>query len=267
MLFEADGVKAGGGENWIPLCLPGFNKNGYLYMYVSFVDGSDSDGDKSEGKQGQDAESHDEVTILLISANKESFYDLRKMRDEVVEALNSNGSMPLIKSAVRRGRPAATDVIPGTVLRHFLYKSRSNVQFIMPAFGPHYATLLARRRLISQYHTLQASVHAKNSHLKVHHCVNRDSISLAWITPLFELYCVAGQHASRNALAQNANKIIQWVRREEERVFILGGAVIGLLVVIWNVLISAPGFLSIVRAIDMFSSTHSGFSTQPITVL
>ena len=45
------------------------------------------------------------------------------------------------------------------------------------------------------------------------------------MTPLFELYCVAGPHATRNALAQSANKVVQWVRREEERVFIIGGAV------------------------------------------
>lgn len=225
MLFEARGVKAGGGENWIPLCLPGFNKNGYLYMYVSFVSASA----ESEGDQNQDVsketEKQEEIAILLISANKESFYDLRKQRDAIVEEMDKNGSMAVIKAAVRRGRPTATDVVPGTVLRHFLYKSRGNVQFTMPSYEPHFTTLLARRRLLSLYHTLHASVHAKNAHLKVHHCISRESISLAWVTPLFELYCVAGPHVTRNALAQSANKIIQWVRKEEERVFIIGGAV------------------------------------------
>lgn len=42
---------------------------------------------------------------------------------------------------------------------------------------------------------------------------------------MFELYCVAGANASRAALAQGANRIVQWVKREEERVFIIGGAV------------------------------------------
>lgn len=152
--------------------------------------------------------------------------------------------MAIVKSAVQRGRPTATDIVPGTVLRHFLYKSRGNVQFTMPSYEPHFNTLLARRRLLhcyvhhsvtpltdpmhrllSQYHILHASVHAKTSHLKVLHCVSRDSISLAWVTPLFELYCIAGPNSSRNALAQSANKVVQWVRREEERVFIIGGAV------------------------------------------
>ena len=50
-------------------------------------------------------------------------------------------------------------------------------------------------------------------------------LALAWSTPLFELYAVAPANTSRAALAQIANKVIQWVRREEERVFIIGGAV------------------------------------------
>ncbi|KAI4102514.1 MAG: hypothetical protein L6R37_004341 [Teloschistes peruensis] len=222
MLFEAEGVKAGGGENWIPLCLPGFNRNGYLYMYVSFLDGQDKD--RTECQESK-ASRHDEIAVVLISANKESFYDLRNMRDTVVEELEKNSSMSLIKNAVEKGRYAATDIVPGTVLHHFIYKSRANVQFTMPSYEPHFTTLKARRKLLSLYHTVHANVHAKNAHLNVQHCISRTSVSLAWITPIFELYCVAGPNSSRNALAQSANKVVQWARREEERIFIIGGAV------------------------------------------
>ena len=225
MLFEADGIKAGGGENWIPLCLPGFNKNGYLYMYVSFVPVSDSESEHRSDGEPQEPGLRDEIAVLLISANKESFYELRKTRDNVVAELDKNGSMDIIKAAVRTGRPSATDIVPGTVIRHFIYKSKANVQFVMPSYEPDYTTLLARRRLLSVYHKLHASVHAKNAQLKVHHGISQEAVSLAWLTPLFELYCVGGPHASRNALAQSANKIVQWVRREEERIFIIGGGV------------------------------------------
>ncbi|KAI4124854.1 MAG: hypothetical protein LQ338_004580 [Usnochroma carphineum] len=221
MLFEAEGVKAGGGENWIPLCLPSFNKNGYLYMYVSFIDPNEEE----VSEDGSGASRHDQIAVLLISANKESFYDLRQMRDDVVEEMEKNGAMAVIKTAIRKGRYVTTDIVPGTVLHHFIYKSRANVQFSMPSYEPHYTTLLARRRLLSLYHSLHAIVHAKNAHLKVHHCISRDSVSLAWVTPLFELYCVAGANANRNALAQSASKVVQWARREEERIFIVGGAV------------------------------------------
>ena len=79
MLFEADGIKGGGGENWVPLCLPGFNKSGFLYMYVSFLKAHNEHG----AQEQEDAES--QVAILLISANKESFYELKQMREAVVE--------------------------------------------------------------------------------------------------------------------------------------------------------------------------------------
>lgn len=54
--------------------------------------------------------------------------------------------MTHIKSAVRRGRLTATDIVPGSVICHFLYKSRANVQFVMPSFDPHFTTMLSRRR-------------------------------------------------------------------------------------------------------------------------
>lgn len=80
-------------------------------------------------------------------------------------------------------------------------------------------------RLMSMYNNLHASIHAKNTHVKVHHCVSRSATSFGWVTPVFELYCIAEPNTNRNALAQSASKIAQWVQREEERLFIIGGAV------------------------------------------
>lgn len=80
-------------------------------------------------------------------------------------------------------------------------------------------------RLMSTYNNLHASIHAKHTHVKIHHCLSQSSSSFAWVTPVFEFYCVANANANRNALAQSASKIIEWVHQEEERLFIIGGAV------------------------------------------
>jgi hypothetical protein len=143
----------------------------------------------------------------------------------VQQSLQRNGSIAAIHTAVKQGRPRCTDIVPGSPLRHFLYKSRGNVQFTMPSYDPYFGGALERRRLLDLYSRLHASLHAKPTSLKVHHEISALSIALAWSTPLFELYTVAPANTSRAALAQSANKIIQWVRREEERVFIIGGAV------------------------------------------
>ncbi|EMD00023.1 hypothetical protein BAUCODRAFT_62876, partial [Baudoinia panamericana UAMH 10762] len=225
MLFEAGSVKAGGGENWIPICLPGFNNTGYLYMYVSFFSTADGSDLAPANERPASAGADDELAIVLISADKEGFFELRKMRNELIQQLTNNGSMTVIKTAIRKGHASCSDIVPGTVLRHFLYKSRGNVQFTMPSFEPHFHGLVAKRRLMCLYGDLHESVHSRTSHLKVQHVISQDATALAWETPLFELYCVAGRQATRAQLAQGANRVVQWIRREEERVFIIGGAV------------------------------------------
>lgn len=101
MLFEAGSIKAGGGENWIPLCLPGFNNTGYLYMYVSFLSASGEQpmSERPSSSAGKD----DEIAIILISANKEGFFELRQMRDDLVhvslQALYSSYRPILTKSS------------------------------------------------------------------------------------------------------------------------------------------------------------------------
>jgi len=223
MLFEAEGIKAGGGESWVPICLPGFNKTGYLYMYVSFLDMGGAQ--VRELDTNEHIAKEDSVAIILLSANKEGFEDLQSMKNYLVQEFHRNGSMKVIQNAVHAGRPSPKDIIAGTVLRHFLYKSKGNVQFFMPSFSPSFETLKQRRRLMSVYHRLHASVHAKHAAVKVHHSVGTHSTALAWVTPMFELYCVGEPSTSRNALAQNANKAVQWIQKEEERIFIIGGAV------------------------------------------
>ncbi|KAL2756817.1 hypothetical protein ACRALDRAFT_1049056 [Sodiomyces alcalophilus JCM 7366] len=224
MLFESGGVNAAGGENWIPLCLPAFNSSGYLYMYVSFFDGV-SGAQATEPAAAKGESTVDEIAMVLISADKESFFELKQMRDAVASALAKNGSLAVIRAAARAGRPRVADVTPGSQISHFLYKSRANVQFSMSALDPVFGCPVARRRLMTLYHQLHASVHAKHSPIRVLHAVSEEATSLAWVTPVFEFYCVAGPNVSRGAVTQGASKILQWAKREEERIFIIGGGV------------------------------------------
>lgn len=61
--------------------------------------------------------------------------------------MEKNGSLRVIKAAVDNGRPVTTDIVPGTVLHHFLYKSRANVQFTMSSYAPEFSSISLRRRL------------------------------------------------------------------------------------------------------------------------
>ncbi|KAI5465987.1 trafficking protein Mon1-domain-containing protein [Mariannaea sp. PMI_226] len=225
MLFESEGIKGGGGENWIPLCLPAFNNKGYLYMYVSFFDGTPGEQATSSPATAEGASTKEEIAMILISTDRESFFELKQMRENVAQQFAKNGTLTIIQDAARAGRPKVYEIAPGSQVSHFLYKSRANVQFCMSSLEPTFTGLVDRRRLMTVYHELHASVHRKHSHLKVLHSVGDDATSLAWITPVFEFYCVAGPNVSRATITQGANKIIHWAKREEERLFIIGGGV------------------------------------------
>lgn len=224
MLFESAGIKGGGGENWIPICLPAFNNRGFLYMYVSFLDGAAGDQPSTlAAAPGQPAEA--EIAMVLISADRESFYRLKQMRDDVAQQLANNGSLANIRRAACAGRPLVSQVAPGSQISHFLYKSRANVQFCMASLQPWFAGVVKRRRLMTLYHQLHAAAHVKHAHLRVLHCSCDEATSLAWVTPAFEFYCVGGPNLSKEAMSQGANKIIQWAKKEEQRLFIIGGGV------------------------------------------
>ncbi|OAA37241.1 Vacuolar fusion protein mon-1 [Metarhizium rileyi] len=223
MLFESDGIKGGGGENWIPICLPAFNNKGYLYMYVSFFE--DAPGVQAPNEPTDVKAPGEQIAIILVSADKEGFFGLKQMRDDVAQALAKSGSLATIRKAAAAGRPVVSQVAPGSQVSHFLFKSRANVQFCMSSLQPAFANVVERRRLLSLYHELHASVHAKHAHLKVLHCSSDEATSLAWITPIFEFYCIGGPNLSRVAMTHGANKVVQWAKKEEQRIFIIGGGV------------------------------------------
>ena len=201
MLFNASTFRDGG-EHWMPICLPKFNARGFLHAYIHFF--------------------RADVCVVLISADKDAFFEMRAMSASVLASLTSSGMLPHIVAAVDRYLP--NDIVPGTPIRHFLYKSRQNVQFTMPAWGAHYEAPKARRRLVTLYHRMHAAAHAKNAHLKVCFCSRRMEEALAWVLPGFELYVVAAPGAKREAVAKGAQRIVNWVRAEEERLFVIGGA-------------------------------------------
>ncbi|KAK9450691.1 trafficking protein Mon1-domain-containing protein [Limtongia smithiae] len=203
MLFH-NGTFNDGREHWIPICLPKFNNRGFLHAYIVFF--------------------RPKVALVLISANRDSFYELRKAKEDILENLTDDNCMLPIDTAVKLGRYRTPD-IGAPAIQHFLYKSRSSVQFTMPNFEPHFPDRASQHELMCLYRRLHAAIHTKHTHLKVLYVSRGSTIALAWATHSFEVYCVASAQTSKTILAQGMDTIIAWVKREESRLFISNGAV------------------------------------------
>jgi hypothetical protein len=72
-----------GNEHWIPLCLPKFNAKGFLHAYIW---------------------AEDSVAIILISADKNSFFNMREIKEKVLSELTCTGTWEKVLTSVRRGR-------------------------------------------------------------------------------------------------------------------------------------------------------------------
>ena len=72
-----------GNEHWIPLCLPKFNAKGFLHAYIW---------------------AEDSCAIILISADKNAFFNMREVKEKVHTELVRNGIWDKILTSVRRGR-------------------------------------------------------------------------------------------------------------------------------------------------------------------
>lgn len=203
MLFNTTSFSKGG-EHWVPICLPKFNSTGFLYAYIYFF--------------------VPEVALVLISPDKNSFFEMQGCKELILQDLEQHQLLSPITHSLHKGRFKTLDVIAVPLVRHFLYKSRANVQFLMPSFETHYYDAHERHKLMILYHQLHGAVHAKHGHLKVYHTMHRNQMALAWVTPSFEIYCVCG-NTTKEAISQSVKAIVSWIKQHEERLFVIGGAV------------------------------------------
>lgn len=202
MLFNTTSFRDGG-EHWTPICLPKFNSTGFLYAYINFF--------------------ADDTAFVLISPDKNAFFELRDAKAKMMAMLESQNLIDPIQQSLRKDRLKTMD-IPVPLIRHFLYKSRANVQFVMPSFETHYYEPEMKQRLMVLYHQLHGVIHSKKGQLRMSYTMRHSTTALAWITPSFEMYCVAGT-TTKEAIAQSVRTAIAWIKQNEERLFIVSGAV------------------------------------------
>lgn len=203
MLFNASSYSKTGNEYWTPICLPKFNSSGFLHAYFHFFS--------------------PESALVLISPDRNAFYEMQEAKIEILNKINAHSLAAVLAQAVNRERFKPMD-IPAPLIRHFLYKSKEYVQFVMPSIDLHYYEKNQRQQLMDLYHELHTAVHSHHAKVNILYITRNSSTALAWITPRFEMYCVAGV-TNKNALFQSVRAAVAWIKHQEERLFILRGAV------------------------------------------
>jgi len=189
-------------ESWTPLCLPKFDSSGFLHAHVSYLSDNNP------------------ACLLLITTDRNAFFSLSGARAKVVERLERHGVINTIKTSVENAS-YTTSSIDLAEVRHFLYKSRTSAQFTSPLYSPCYKTEHDRRRLDSLYLSMQNRFHSVSLPLKLAHYSTQNETVLGWLTQAFELYAVFSPTTTKLGVITAVNKLLRWVKKEEEKMFIL----------------------------------------------
>ncbi|KAH9504805.1 Vacuolar fusion protein MON1 A [Bulinus truncatus] len=189
-------------ESWTPICLPKFDAAGFLQAHVSYLD------------------EECQVCLMLLSVDIEAFYILSECKAKIQERLFKSGALLAISNSLKRNSYSIQQCCISD-LRHFLYKSRSTAQYTSPELEAPYNTKEEKERLFGLYYYLHDRIHTSGRPLKILFHVGVYETLLGWVNQGFELYAVFGPLVTKISAIHAVNKLLRWIKKEEDRLFIL----------------------------------------------
>jgi hypothetical protein len=170
-VYATKSMKEAGTQSWVPICLPKFAPQGFLYAHVSFLreredqrnaEGADKEGALNENGQ-QTGKFTSELALVLVTSNPDGFDELSIWQNSIEETLYTQGILRRLKKAMLISNATYTVGelrLPG--LRHFIFKWRSNLQSTSPQFeDPYEMNSDDQKRLICLYGIAQEYVYRR----------------------------------------------------------------------------------------------------------
>ncbi|NXS57151.1 MON1A protein, partial [Brachypteracias leptosomus] len=190
------------GEAWTPICLPKFNSSGFFHAHISYL------------------EQEMDLCLLLVSTDREDFFTVSDCKRRFQERLRRRGVHHALQEALRTPFYSVAQVgIPD--LRHFIYKSKSSGLFTSPEIEAPYVREEEKERLLGLYQYLHSRAHNSSRPLKNIYFTGPRENLLAWVTSAFELYICYSPLGTKAGAISAVNKLMKWIRKEEDRLFIL----------------------------------------------
>ncbi|ORZ37784.1 vacuolar fusion protein MON1 [Catenaria anguillulae PL171] len=192
-----------GTEHWVPMCLPKFNDQGFLYAHVTYVTS--------------------ELGVVLMTGEVGAFAEMHEAKERVHEYMLKNGLI-LESKHLESPLDAGSPLIQEPHLKHFVYKSKAHVQFLqIGSTGGDYHTAPSADLIQTKYARLSAALHDRETPLKLLWCEgDQDGHSyMGWNSGGCEVYAIWDAAVPRATATRNANAIVKWVKANEEDLFIL----------------------------------------------
>lgn len=205
MNYVQTGSTRGHGEKWAPCCLPDFNDGGYLYIHDSYL-----------------SETVD-VSLVLITNEREQHMTIIECKQRIMDQLVEQRTMEKLEAVLASPFVCSDTKIPH--LLHFIYKSKSSQQLVSPDLTVPYNTEEDRKLLHAKYCLIHDKLHHSDQKISIYYDIDPRESVVGYLMSNSEIYCTFSPFVSRPVALNYIDKLLKWIRREENRFFILGSGV------------------------------------------
>ncbi|KAI3406001.2 MON1 [Candida oxycetoniae] len=203
LIFIVTSLKKKEEDLWMPLCMPKFNKNGFLHVFVK---------------------TWEQLRIILISGNKNAFYRLRELAEDIIKSIAHAQSGKFLSKVLHELLVPLTSQVPFAV-RHFLYVDTELHQFVtseLPEDNRDFSL-----QLILYYNTLRTSrsrIHFKEkgiSYRKLSYMKWGRTTGFMLSDSSYEFYCITSDDdLDSKKLIELSLAIVYWCKKNRSRLFI-----------------------------------------------
>ncbi|EUB60913.1 Protein SAND [Echinococcus granulosus] len=213
--------------NWLPICLPKFNCNGYLYANLSYLD------------------NHSCLVLLTVDSNQ--FYALQTSRDQILSRLQSSLQGECLQRLASATWPDVASLGFGGGLRHFVCKLVPAAQYTTSRWTPPYnfntavptssspsdsSEVMTTASAVAAVKQRQAAllrayrVMHKNLHCHLHPVssifqASDTEAQLASLSHDYEVYMTLEPLVSKQEAFDILNRLTKWISANKQRLFIL----------------------------------------------
>lgn len=209
---------------WLPLCMPHFNPNGFLYVFMKKFDLSEYVDNHGGIKQP--------LLIILMSSSKNAFFEMQHLSQYIIQKITSK--KPFCQT-LHRELALATKLsilkdIKVPVIKHFIYKIKKNNQFIMSDsvyFNSERSksTYLQLVYFYTMLHNTKATKLTDSPNKKLTYTRWNNITGFMLSDNKFEFYCLCNDEVNSRDLIVHSLRIIRWCEKNHKRLFIGNGTV------------------------------------------
>lgn len=190
---------------WMPICMSNFNDHGFLYIFVRQVN---------------------DLTLMLISGNKNSFDSLKISADEVFDKLETK---PELSQKLRNELNMPLSIEAPLIFRHFIYKDVNLNQFVMSELPSDENSNLQYINVYNELKHNQAKIIKFDdgvNYKKLTYLQQKNVTGFMLLDKNYEFYCVientenGGKPVPSKKIIEISLQIIKWCKKNHARLFV-----------------------------------------------